>query len=124
MSGGEYQKVGLLSWCTNTGITQAGDCSFTANLSNGIAPLQVKFEVTRSDVAGITDYGYGPATRTINVPAGDYTLIVKATPREQGYLRVGYSTIQEIPVCTEDQFMASGGDNMKATTCGGEGGEN
>lgn len=103
-------RADYITWCTGTAITTPGNCSITAATTNGIAPIQVKFEVSRSDQSGTTTYGWGSAGRTISVGAGDYTLTIKATPREQTYLRIGYYTIQEIPVCT------TAGDALLAPT--------
>jgi subtilisin family serine protease len=107
-------RADSIIWCTGAAITNPGCCSVTAFTTNGIAPIQVKFEVSRSDQAGVTTYGWGSATRSISVAAGDYTLSIKVVPREQTYLRVGYHTIQEIPVCT------TGGESLAPGGCGEE----
>ncbi|MEO8478553.1 MAG: S8 family serine peptidase [Gemmatimonadota bacterium] len=120
-------RADYISWCTGNAITTPGNCQITAATANGIAPIQVKFEVSRSDQSGTTTYGWGSASRTISVGAGDYTLTIKATPREQFYQRVGYYTIQEISVCTStgDALMAPTAPPGTDATggCGGGGGE-
>ncbi|HET9065258.1 MAG TPA: S8 family serine peptidase [Gemmatimonadales bacterium] len=114
-------RADYITWCTGTAITTPGNCSITAATANGIAPIQVKFEVSRSDQPGTTLYGWGSASRIIPIGAGDYTLTIKATPREQTYLRVGYHTIQEIPVCTGDDLhtQPGGSTNLVPGGCGG-----
>jgi subtilisin len=118
-------RADYITWCTGTAITVPGDCQVTAATANGIAPIQVKFEVSRSDQPGTTTYGWGSASRTISIGAGDYTLTIKATPREQFYQRIGYYTIQEIPVCTGSSLNASSGGsiNLVPGGCGGGGDE-
>lgn len=119
--------VTSISWCTSAGITVPGDCLISASVVNGIGSKQVRFEVSRSDQGGVTVYDWGSSTRTITVAPGDYALSIKAIPREQTYLRVGYHTIQDIPVCTGSGgalVTAEGGESTNATvSCGGGGGE-
>jgi hypothetical protein len=118
-------RVTSITWCSSGGIEVAGNCQITAALQNGIAPIQVRFEVTRSDQAGTTIYDYGSPTRTISVSPGNYALSIKAIPREQTYTRVGYYTIQDIPVCTTQAALL--GDDTPVTSatvnCGGGGGD-
>lgn len=116
-------RADYITWCTGTAITTPGNCSITAATANGIAPIQVKFEVSRSDQPGTTLYGWGSASRIISVGAGDYTLTIKATPRERNYKRIGFHTIQNIPVCTGDDLHAplGGSINLVPGGCGGGG---
>lgn len=108
-------RVTNLSWCSGSAITNPGNCSFTATISNGISPINVRFVVFRSDAPGdSTIYGYGSATRQIFVPSGSYTLTVKATAKEGFYLREGSVTVWDVPVCTGEALNAVGG-------CGGGG---
>lgn len=112
--------VSNLTWCTVTAITVPGTCSMTAYLSNGIAPFEVRFEVSYSNQPGVTThYGWGSATRDIGVPGGSYSLTVKAFPREQVYQRTGSEGVFTIPVCTDGQGLVGGGSTNAPGGCGG-----
>lgn len=109
-------RVTNLTWCSDGAITSPGTCSFTATISDGVAPINVKFVFIRSDSPNdSTVYAYGPATRLFSVPAGDYTLTVKTSAKEGFYLREGSVTVWDIPVCTGEALNAVGG-------CGSGGG--
>jgi subtilisin family serine protease len=115
--------VSNITWCTGTGITTPGSCAIAATVTGGIGTAQVRFEVTRSDSNTTVIYDWGSASRTINVGAGNYTLSIKAIPREPVYQRVGYYSIQPIPVCTDQQGQGGGGEQTDAKEqCGGGGG--
>ena len=120
-------SITSVDWCTGGAISTAGPCEFTAHTTGGIAPIQVRFEVTRSDQPGTVHYGWGAPTRTIQVGAGDYTLSVKMFAREGYYLRVGPYSIQEIPVCPSAPALVlespAGSAATAAANCGGGGGD-
>jgi hypothetical protein len=105
-------------------MMQGGPAQVNASMTGGIAPLQARFEVSRSDQPGaVTVYDWGSPSRAIYVGAGDYTLSIKVIPREQTYLRVGYHTIQEIPVCTTGAALIAPDQDpttTSATGCGGQ----
>ncbi len=117
-------RVDSVTWCTGTGITVPGSCAITAYTAGGIGTAQVRFEVTRSDSNTTMVYDWGSSSRTITIGSGNYTLSVKAIPREPVYQRVGYYSIQVIPVCTDQQGQGGGGESTNAKEqCGGGGGE-
>lgn len=117
-------RVDSVSWCTGTAITVAGTCSINAYTTNGIGSVQLRFEVTFSNSAVVDVYDWGASSRSITVPTGDYTLTVKAIPRDPAYQRIGYHSFQDIPVCTGGMARSRGGSGTDAVGgCGSGGGE-
>lgn len=82
-------------------ITTAGTHNLTAQISDGAGTIQVRWDIDYSD-PNIPDVHtwYGSATYGMSVPIGAYNITVKATPREQTYLRVGWLRQETYVVCT------------------------
>ncbi|MBA2293475.1 MAG: hypothetical protein H0W15_13580 [Gemmatimonadales bacterium] len=98
---------------------------FTASTVNGVAPVEVRFEVSYSNQPGVlTVYDWGSSTRTITVPSGDYSLTVRAVPRDGGYQRIGFDSYQSVPVCTGDALTVGSGNETDAQqNCSSGGGD-
>lgn len=117
-------RVDSVTWCTGTAITVAGSCGITAYTTNGVPTVDVRFEVTFSNSSDTVVYNWGSPSRTLTIAAGDYSLTIKAIPRDQSYQRVGFYTFQTIFVCTGEALQRGGWESPNGTGgCGGGGSE-
>jgi len=83
-------------------ITVPGTYPLSAAISYGVAPFQVQWSVHYSNgVLPDVNTGFGANGLAMDVPAGSYTITVRATPKESTYLRTGTTIQVDYPVCTE-----------------------
>ncbi|HET9066639.1 MAG TPA: S8 family serine peptidase [Gemmatimonadales bacterium] len=122
-------SVTNLTWCTSGGITSPGNCSMTATTINGAGLYTlVRFVAYYSNAPNdSTVYDWGSKTRSITVPAGDYTLTIKTQARDAYGRTSTLVNTWEIPVCTNGSSLVLPGtspETSAAANCGGGGEEN
>jgi subtilisin len=83
-------------------ISVAGQRTITAAILNGAPPIGVTWAVSYSDGAAPGYTATGGPSHELDVPAGRYTITVRATPRETVYGRVGLTSVVQIAVCATE----------------------
>ncbi|HEX6643975.1 MAG TPA: S8 family serine peptidase [Gemmatimonadales bacterium] len=98
-------------------IATAGTRTISANIQHGAPPFGVTWAVSYSDGAASGYTVTGGTSHTLPVPAGRYTITVRATPKETVYGRAGLSSLVKIPVCTSGG--GGGGEPLALSAPGG-----
>lgn len=97
-------------------VAVAGELRVVANVINGAPPIAVTWSVSYSDPGIHAAYVVtGGTSIDVSVPAGWYSITVKATPRETVYGRSGLTSTARISVCATD---AGGDDPLLARRTG------
>lgn len=91
--------------------TESGSRTVTAEISNGAPPFAVTWAVSYSDGAASSYTVSGGTSHTVQVPAGQYTITIRATPRETVYGRTGITSTARITVCASS---GGGGEPLAA----------
>ncbi|HEU5048767.1 MAG TPA: S8 family serine peptidase [Gemmatimonadales bacterium] len=92
-------------------ITAAGTRTVSANIQQGAPPFAVTWAVSYSDGAASSYTVSGGTSHTVQVPAGQYTITIRATPRETVYGRTGITSTARITVCASS---GGGGEPLAA----------
>ena len=99
-------------------INRAGSYRLTANVAYGAAPIGIRWSVRYSNSSIAQNYNVvGSFSHYLDVPEGEYSISVTATPLETIYGRTGSLRSLTLPVCT-----SGGGGGGNPYVLNGKGG--
>ena len=85
----------------DTPINRSGTYPIAANVSHGAPPIAIRWSVAYSSPSIARNYNViGGLTHNLDVPEGDYSISVTATPLETVYGRTGSMRSLALTVCT------------------------